>query len=161
LNIHLHCLVLDGVYCTTEGLPVFHTVHAPTATELQALLNRIIKRIMRFLTRKGFLIEEQGMTCLADTDLDLTLGPLRAAACTYRIALGHRAGQKVLSLQTVPTAQPTPGRCVNEQGFSLHAEVLRRPSAQETPTPVPLHSPDPPSPMNALHSTGPGRWCSD
>jgi len=28
LNIHLHCLVLDGVYRTTEGLPVFHTVHA-------------------------------------------------------------------------------------------------------------------------------------
>src|SRR5919106_5877239 len=24
LNIHLHCLVLDGVYCTTEGVPVFH-----------------------------------------------------------------------------------------------------------------------------------------
>ncbi len=44
LNIHLHCLMLNGVYRTTEGLPVFHTVHAPTATELQALLNRIIKR---------------------------------------------------------------------------------------------------------------------
>jgi hypothetical protein len=65
LNIHLHCLMLDGVYRTTEGLPVFHTVHAPTATELQALLNRIIKRIMKFLARKGFLIEEQGMSYLA------------------------------------------------------------------------------------------------
>jgi hypothetical protein len=62
LNIHLHCLVLDGVYrTTTEGLPVFHTMHALTATELQALLNRIIKCIMKFLTRKGFLIEEQDM----------------------------------------------------------------------------------------------------
>ena len=63
------------------------------------------------------------MTYLADTDLDLTLGPLRAAVCTYRIALGPRAGQKVLSLQTVPTAPPTPRLCANEQGFSLHAEV--------------------------------------
>jgi hypothetical protein len=97
---------------------------------------------MKFLTRKGFLIEEQGMSYLADTDPDLALGPLQAAACTYRIALGPRADQTVLSLQTVPTAQPTPGRCVNEQGFSLHAAgVLRRPSAQETPTPVPLHHP--------------------
>jgi hypothetical protein len=51
LNIHLHCLVLDGVYRTTESLPVFHTVHAPTATELQALLNRIIKRIMNRMHR--------------------------------------------------------------------------------------------------------------
>ena len=100
---------------------------------------------MKFLTRKGFLIEEQGMTYLADTDLDLTLGPLRAAACTYRIALGPRAGQKVLSLQTVPTAPPTLGLCANEQGFSLHAEVCcaahQRPSEEETRTPVPLHHP--------------------
>ena len=31
LNIHLHCLVLDGVYRGTEGVPVFHAVRAPTA----------------------------------------------------------------------------------------------------------------------------------
>ena len=51
--------------------------------------------------------------------------PLQSAACTYRIALGPRAGQKVLTLQSVSSfeAQPTQQRCVNEQGFSLHAEV--------------------------------------
>ena len=51
--------------------------------------------------------------------------PLQSAACTYRIALGPRAGQKVLSLQTVPRfdAQPTPQCCANQQGFSLHAAV--------------------------------------
>ena len=65
LNIHLHCLVLDGVYRSTEGVPVFHAVRAPTAGELQALLGRIINRLMRLLTRKGYLIEEQGMTDLA------------------------------------------------------------------------------------------------
>jgi hypothetical protein len=125
LNIHLHCLVLDGVYRTTEGLPVFHEVRAPTAEQLQTLLARIITRLMKFLTRTGFLIAEQGMSYLADTDPDTALGPLRAAACTYRIALGPRAGQKVLSLQIVPTREPplTPVRCVDEQGFSLHAEV--------------------------------------
>jgi len=125
LNIHLHCLVLDGVYRTTEGVPVFHAVRAPAAGQLQALLTRIIKRIMKLLTRKGYLLEEPGMTTLADTDPDPALGPLQAAACTYRIAFGPRAGQKVLTLQTVPSpeVQPTPQRCVNEQGFSLHAEV--------------------------------------
>jgi hypothetical protein len=35
---------------------------APTIEELQALLAKIITRIMRLLTRLGFLIEEQGMT---------------------------------------------------------------------------------------------------
>ena len=53
------------------------------------------------------------------------MSPLQSAACSYRIALGPRAGQKVLSLQTVPrfAAQDTPQRCVNQQGFSLHAAV--------------------------------------
>ena len=51
--------------------------------------------------------------------------PLQSAACTYRIALGPRAGQKVLTLQTVPSVDTlhTQQRCANEQGFSLHAEV--------------------------------------
>ncbi|MBA2594621.1 MAG: transposase [Gammaproteobacteria bacterium] len=80
---------------------------------------------MKFLTRKGYLIEEQGMTYLADPAPETALGPLQQAACTYRIALGPRAGQKVLSFQTVSTREPppTPVRCVNAQGFSLHAEV--------------------------------------
>jgi hypothetical protein len=109
----------------TEGVPVFHAVRPPTAEELQALLSWIIRRIMQLLTRKSYLIEEQGMTYLTETDRDPALGFLQAAACTYRIALGPRAGQKVLSLQTVPSqaASPTEQRCVNEQGFSLHAEV--------------------------------------
>jgi len=95
LNIHLHCLVLDGVYRTIEGVPVFHAVRAPTAGELQALLNRIIKRLMRLLTRQGDLIEEPEMTTLANTDLDPALPPLHAAACTYRIALGPRAFDRI------------------------------------------------------------------
>jgi hypothetical protein len=125
LNIHSHCLVLDGVYCTTGEAPVFHPVRAPTAGELQTLLNQIIRRLMRLLTRQGYLVEEQGMTYLVDPDPESALIPLQAAACTYRIAFGPRAGQKVLTLQSVPNrvAPSTSPRCVNEQGFSLHAEV--------------------------------------
>jgi hypothetical protein len=43
--------VLDGVYRTTEGLPVFHEVRAPTAEQLQTLLARIIKRLMNRMHR--------------------------------------------------------------------------------------------------------------
>jgi hypothetical protein len=123
----------------TEGVPVFHAA-PPTAEELQALLSRIIRRIMQLLTREGYLIEEQGMTYLADTDRDTALAPLQAAACTYRIALGPRAGQKVLSLQTIPGQEvpPTPQRCANAQGFSLQAEVCcAAPEPQETREPGP------------------------
>ncbi len=127
LNIHLHCLFLDGVYATTGEVPVFHPMHAPTAEQLQTLLNKIIKRIMRLLTRTGHLVEEQEMIFMAENpvDTDTAMAPLHSAACTYRIAFGPRAGQKVLTLRTVPRmdAPQTSQRCANELGFSLHAEV--------------------------------------
>src|SRR5918996_5617301 len=77
--------VADGVYRTTAGVPVFQGVRAPTTEQLQALLTRIIKRLLRLLTRRGYLIEEQGMTYLGDTDPEAALAPLQQVACTYRI----------------------------------------------------------------------------
>ena len=48
------------------------------------------------LTRRGVPVEEAGSSYLADGDADSddarTLRPLQAAACTYRIAFGPRAG---------------------------------------------------------------------
>ena len=104
LNIHLHCLVLDGVYRISEGVPVFHPARAPNSDELQALLPRIIQRIVRQLTRAGHLIEEQGMSYLAEADSQSALTPLQAAACTYRIALKATGGAKT----TEPANRPQP-----------------------------------------------------
>ncbi len=54
-------------------------------------------------TRRGVLIKEMGQTYLADPNADgdeaRTLRPLQAAAITYRIAFGPRAGQRVLTLR--------------------------------------------------------------
>jgi len=75
LNIHLHCLVLDGVYLNRDGVAVFHEAAAPTVEELEALLAKIITRTMRTLTRLGVLIEEPEGSYLAETDTD---GALRS-----------------------------------------------------------------------------------
>jgi len=117
--------VLDGVYRSREGAPVFHEARAPTGDELQALLAKIITRILKCLTRQGALVEAEGRTYLGEIDADHALTPLQAASCTYRIALGPRAGQKVLSLQTLPSrpAQSSQAPCANAHGFSLHAAV--------------------------------------
>ena len=46
LNIHLYCLVLDGVYRRgADGAPVFVEVHAPTDESRQAVLHKIITRL--------------------------------------------------------------------------------------------------------------------
>ena len=50
---------------------------------------------------------------------------LQAAACTYRIAFGPRAGQKVLTVQGVMPRQANFKQtlCADIDGFSLHAAV--------------------------------------
>jgi len=92
------------------------------------VLLKIITRTMRILTRLGAVIEEPDRTYLAETDSDGALRALQAASCTYRIALGPRAGQKALSLQSLPSAaRPSaPELHVNAHGFNLHAAVRWR-----------------------------------
>src|SRR5215467_6548055 len=53
LNIHLHCLVLDGVYLNCDGAAIFHEAAAPSTDELEAVLLKIITRTMHQLTRLG------------------------------------------------------------------------------------------------------------
>ncbi len=63
-------------------------------------VDEIIARLLKLLTRLGYLVEERGMTYLADIDPHNPLMPLQAAACTYRIALGPRAGHTDSAGQT-------------------------------------------------------------
>jgi hypothetical protein len=147
LNVHLHCLVLDGVYrCGADGTPSFVEVDAPTDDELRTLLQGLITRLMKLLTRRGVLVEEMGQTYLAEPDADAdadadadearTLRPLQAAAVTYRIAFGPRAGQKVLTLRGAMPREGTARQplCADIDGFSLHAAGA---AAQAASDPLP------------------------
>jgi len=69
---------------------VFQEARAPTGRELQGLLQKIIVRLVKKLTRLGYLVEEEGMRYLAELDPDSLLAPLQAASCTYPIALWPR-----------------------------------------------------------------------
>ena len=93
------------------------------------MLHKIITRTMKLLTRRGVLVEVEGSTYMADDDSDSdearTLRPLQAAACTYRIAFGPRAGQKVLTLQGAMPKETgfKQNLCADINGFSLHPAV--------------------------------------
>ena len=108
---------------------------SPTDEDLQALLQRIITRLMKLLTRRSVLVEEEedGSSDLADAEADSdearALRPLQAAACTYRIAFGPRAGQKVFTLQgAMPLdVESDQELCADHQGNS-------RPSGQQRHT---------------------------
>ncbi len=93
------------------------------ATRALPIAEKIIARLLKMLIHLGHLVEEEGVRYIADMDADNSLASLQAASCTYRIALGPRTGQKVLSLRTVAgrDAKISAGLCADEHGFSLHA----------------------------------------
>jgi Putative transposase len=85
LNIHLHCMVLDGVYrAGGDGVPTFIEVAASTDDKLHTPLQTLIARMMKLPTRRAVLVEDMGQTHLAEPDADgdeaRTLRPLQAAA---------------------------------------------------------------------------------
>ena len=53
-------------------------------------VRQIITRLLKMLTRRGHLVEEQGMTYIADVDADNPLASWQAVSCIYCIALGPR-----------------------------------------------------------------------
>jgi len=107
--------VLDGVYRRTAGGPEFVEVPAPTDEELLALRHKIITRLMKLLTCRGVLVEEQGSSYLTDGDADsddaLPLRPLQAAAYTYGIAFGPRAGGRCHRARASSSCAPPARRC--------------------------------------------------
>lgn len=114
---------------SAEGEPVFVEVPAPTDQARQTVFHKIITRMMKLLTWRGALVDGPGSTYMADNDADLedgrTLRTLQAAACTYRIAFGPRAGQRVLTWQGAMPRQTgfKHDLCADIHWFSLHAAV--------------------------------------
>ena len=125
LNVHLHMLIPDGIYTLSHGKPRFHAVTAPSQSELTTLLNRIIRRISRQLTRDGLLVEEAEQAYL-DLQTADTLDQFGAASLQYRVILGPNSGRRVLTLRN-PVSATAAGTAkpftVARDGFSLNAAV--------------------------------------
>jgi len=91
LNIHLHCLVLDGVYrCDTEGEPVFVEVAAPTDLALQTVLRKIITRMTQAAHPQGGARRGAGPDLHGRRRQRFGRGPRTRAAAGSRLYLPHR-----------------------------------------------------------------------
>ena len=91
LNIHAHCLVLDGVYrCDTEGEPVFVAVPAPTDEPLQAVLQKIITRLTQAALPQGGDRRRAGTALPVRRRRRFGQGPHAQAAAGRGVYLSHR-----------------------------------------------------------------------
>lgn len=129
LNIHYHILALDGAYTfakDAEGKEwaTFHRTSGPSVDELTTLLQKIVARVLRYLEKSGLIVRDQDTTYLKLDEHDSGFDRLQAASITYRVAYGPRAGQKILTLQGLPTTKKSNDRiAVQMSGFSMHAGV--------------------------------------
>jgi len=100
--------VLEGVYRRTEGDPVFDAARAPTGDELAGLLEQIVARLMKLLTRRGYLVEEQGMTWRAETEEEKPRKALCADAHGFSLHAAVRGWRATSARDSNDCAAPSP-----------------------------------------------------
>jgi hypothetical protein len=90
------------------------------------LVHTISHRIANYLEKVGLVQRDMESSYLnLPIDDEDSLLQLQGASASYRIAIGPHKGQKVFTLQTLPTStEGEYAQLANTSGFSLHAGVF-------------------------------------
>ena len=119
--------MLDGVHRRgTDDSPEFVELPAPTDEALQAVLHKIITRMMKLLTRRG-CSSKSSVKRTWPTTTAIRTRPARSGLSGGGVYLPHRlrsaCGQMVSTLQGAMPRQTRFDQtlCADMQGFSLHA----------------------------------------
>ena len=128
LNVHVHALVLDGVFADdATGTLAFHALGPPSDEEVTAVIRTVRRRVWRLLERRG-LAEAPDRFAAPDplAEEAPVLAGIHAASVTGPIALAPRAGARVRRCgepgDLIDTAARGP-RHAHLEGFDLHANV--------------------------------------
>jgi hypothetical protein len=133
LSPHYHVLQLDGVYASGRdgGSPIFHPAPGLTQEDVEAIVERASKRILRFLQRRGVITlvtapGEGEVTVVADETMgekDPLLAKLLAAATSGAPPAGPANQRKPIRIVLDPDDRPVAkgNLCGQHAGFNLHA----------------------------------------
>jgi hypothetical protein len=130
VNPHFHTLAPDGVFTiAASGAVQFHPLPAPADEEVGRVLATVRRRIVRRLVRRGLGPGAEVTPPDPVAEAAPALAGLSAASVQGRVALGPRAGARVLALGRDPDAawMASAGpRHAHVEGFDLHANVAVR-----------------------------------
>jgi hypothetical protein len=139
LNPHFHTLFLDGVYAPNPrggGAPIFHPAPGPTQQDVEHVVHRARRRILRFLERRGVIAQitapgDGEITCVVAEDLETGKDPLlavllaAAAAGVPPAGPAHKRAPVRIVVSAPGGASLGPvakGKLVAQDcGFNLHA----------------------------------------
>jgi hypothetical protein len=129
LNIHIHALVLDGVFARdAAGVVVFHPVRCISTLDVAEVLAAVEPGITRLVERRGLgQSEAEGGGSDAWAEDAPALAGLAAGSVQGTVALGCDRGRRVRRLghRREPAEAPTPGACHAQwKGYDLHAGLV-------------------------------------
>jgi hypothetical protein len=129
LNVHVHALVLDGVFAQGRAdAPVFHAAPPLTPLDVEEVLVTVEARLRRLLERRGLGEADAGAS---DGDVWAEDAPglagLAAASVQGQVALGRDRGTRVRRLggEAGEEGEAVHGSChARANGFDLHAGLV-------------------------------------
>jgi hypothetical protein len=160
LNVHLHPLVLDGVFVLDEGIVQFRPARRLTREDVGAVVALIARRVERLLERRGLAggAESSGPPDLWSEEAPV-LAAVAAASVDGRVALGPRAGARVRRCGDPPeeVAPVTLGPChAHVDGFDLHAGLVTRAGQRDRLERLCRYALRPPLSQDRLHVSAEG-----
>ncbi|MGE0445040.1 MAG: transposase [Vicinamibacterales bacterium] len=126
LNIHIHALVLDGVFArAADGRLAFHAAPGVTAADVADVLAAIQPGVARVLARLG--LGQDGDQADSFAEATPVLAGLAAASAQGMVSLGGRPGSRPgrRGVTVDGPAERRLGACqARWEGFDLHAGLL-------------------------------------
>lgn len=158
VNVHFHCLFIDGVFMDRDGRPEFVHVLPPTDAEIVMLVSRINLRVSRCLRKRGYELEDFSEDPFAHEQP--VLAHIAGASIQSRIGLGERAGLRVRRVgrdRRRGEAYSVGPRCAVSDGFSLHADVQIKGDDRERLEKLCRYTARPPIAMERMSETANGK----
>ncbi len=126
LNPHFHSIVPDGVFVRRGQGALFVRLPPPDDEAVAIVAATARRRVLRLLHRRGVIgdvVDEPDLLMMDEP----SMACIYSASIQGRLALGDRAGQRVMRVGSRPGSpwvEMDSPQCARVEGFSLHAQVF-------------------------------------